>query len=58
MKKGDIITKLNKDKITEFEDLLRFMSKRQPGDQITIEVLRGEETVKLKAKLGNRSSVN
>ena len=58
MKKGDIITKLNDEKITGFEDLLRFMSKRKVGDQITIEVLRGEKTVKLKAKLGNRSSVN
>jgi S1-C subfamily serine protease len=58
LKKGDIITKLNKDRITRFEDLLRFMAKRRPGETITIEVLRDDKTVKLKAKLGDRRSVN
>jgi serine protease Do len=52
LKVDDIITGLNGKKINNFDDLRAEIEKRQPGDIITLEVRRGDETLKLEAKLG------
>jgi S1-C subfamily serine protease len=52
LKIDDVITALNGKKIASFDDLRAEIEKRQPGDVVTLEVRRGDETLKLEAKLG------
>jgi serine protease Do len=52
LKIDDVITGLNGKKIASFDELRAEIEKRQPGDVITLEIRRGDETLKLEAKLG------
>jgi serine protease Do len=52
LKIDDIITGINGKKIVTFEELRAEIEKRKPGDVVTLEVRRGDETLKLEAKLG------
>jgi serine protease Do len=52
LKVDDVITAINGKKIATFDDLRAEIEKRKPGDVITLDVRRGEETLKLEAKLG------
>jgi serine protease Do len=52
LKVDDIITAINGKKITSFDDLRAEIEQRKPGDVITIDIRRGEATLKLEAKLG------
>jgi serine protease Do len=52
LKVDDVITAVNGKKIATFDDLRAEIEKRKPGDVITLDVRRGEETLKLEAKLG------
>ncbi len=56
LKPGDILLKLNDDELKTSEDLDLVMSRRFPNEKITIEVKRGEETLKLPLTLTRRGS--
>ena len=49
---GDIVKKFADKAISDFTSLAKLVRTRKPGDQITLEVLRGEETVTLELTLG------
>jgi serine protease Do len=51
LKVDDIITSLNGKALNKFEDLKAEIDRRQPGDEITLEIRRGGETLTLKAVL-------
>jgi len=48
---GDRILKVGKKKVKDTEGLIEAIAKREPGDQVTIRVMRGKERVTLKATL-------
>jgi len=54
LKPGDVIQKYGDKKITDFASLQMCVNDSQPGDKVTLEVLRGEETVKLQLVVGKR----
>jgi serine protease Do len=50
---GDIITGIQGQPITRFEDLVSYLySNTQPGQTVTLDVLRGGQTIQLKVTLG------
>jgi S1-C subfamily serine protease len=54
---GDIITGINGEKITEFEQLVSFLEgKTMPGDKISLEVLRNGTELRLNTVMGERPS--
>jgi serine protease Do len=54
MERGDIIRKVDGQLVRDNLDLISKIASKQPGDQVAIEVLRGGETVKLRAELADR----
>lgn len=52
LKIDDVVTGVNGKTVVTFDDLRAEVEKRSPGDTITLEVRRGEEMLKLTAKLG------
>lgn len=55
LRAGDVIVKFDGDEVTSYEDLPTLIRKRKPGDQVAIEIRRGDETVQIKATLGRRA---
>ncbi|HSI36961.1 MAG: S1C family serine protease [Phycisphaerae bacterium] len=51
---GDVITKLDGQRVANYGELLLKLGKKKPGDEAAIEVQRGIESVKLKAMLTKR----
>ena len=51
---GDVIVKIDGDEIKRYEDLPALIQQRKPGDEVRIEIRRGDEAVQLKATLGKR----
>jgi serine protease Do len=56
LKVNDIVTTFDGQKVLTFEDLVDFVRKKKPGDEVTLEVRRGEEMLKLKLVVGKRPS--
>lgn len=56
MKINDTIAKLDGRNIESMDDLSRALRRKKPGDEVTVEVKRGEETVSLKVTLVKRGS--
>jgi serine protease Do len=56
VKVNDTINKIDGKAIESLDDLSLFLRKKKPGDEVTVEVKRGEETVNLKVKLTKRGS--
>jgi serine protease Do len=54
IKVGDLITKFNGQAIDKFETLKDQVSKKKAGDEVTLEVQRGNEKLTLKVKLAAR----
>ncbi len=52
LKKGDIITKVGDDKIKDADDLTEAISKRKPGEKVTINYLRDGKEQKVNTELG------
>jgi serine protease Do len=48
---GDVIVKLNGESIPDAESLVSLVGKRKPGEEVTLTVERGKETLDLKATL-------
>lgn len=55
IKPGDVILKFDGKELEQYADLPPLIRARKPGDEVEIEVRRGEDTVKLKAVLGRRN---
>ncbi len=56
IKEGDVILKVNNDEIGENKSLPSVLSKYQPGEEITLTILRDNNEMKIKIKLGEVSS--
>ncbi len=54
LKRGDIITKINQQKILNTNDILNMIAAGQPGDEFIIEGLRERQSFTTKAILGQR----
>lgn len=52
IKPGDIVKKFGGKPVKQFSDLVALVQKRKPGQKVKVEVLRGEETVKLDLTIG------
>ena len=50
----DIIVKLDAKLIKSFKDLVATVRNRNPGEKVTLEILRGEKTMKITAVLASR----
>lgn len=55
---GDIVVKADSTTIGTFEDLVAFLSKKKPGDTITLVIERNGKQETVKAKLAERPSRN
>jgi len=56
IKEGDVILKINGDKINQDKPLIGLLGKYQPGDEVTLRVLRDGKEMDVKVKLGDISS--
>jgi serine protease Do len=54
LKVNDVITRFGSTKVGGYEELVNQIQRRRPGDEVMLEVLRGEETVQLKLIVGRR----
>jgi putative serine protease PepD len=53
---GDVITKIDGDDVVRSEDVTRIINDKAPGDRITIQVKRGDDTRDVDVTLGDRPS--
>jgi S1-C subfamily serine protease len=51
---GDIITHFDGQSVQTFKELKELVQLHKPGDQIGIRIRRGEETILMRVKLGQR----
>lgn len=56
LKKDDIITKINDDKVSSPEDLTKAIGKYKPEEKVTVSIRRDGKEQKLTATLGKRSN--
>jgi serine protease Do len=48
----DVVTRFNKQRVTSLEDLKNFLQKHKPGDEVSLEIQRGDELLTLKVVIG------
>jgi S1-C subfamily serine protease len=53
---GDIITKIDGKAITSFDELIAYLATKQPGDKVTLTVVRGDKTIEVPVTLAARPS--
>ena len=51
LQEGDIITKIDGNKLNKMADLREYIYKKNPGDEVTLTVLRDKIQIDLKIKL-------
>jgi serine protease Do len=51
---GDVIVRFAGKDITTYEDMRKLLLKQKPGDEITLQLKRGDETKELRITLGSR----
>ncbi|MSR53442.1 MAG: PDZ domain-containing protein [Gemmataceae bacterium] len=51
---GDIVLKFGGKEVGSYADMVKLLQKQKPGDEIPLEVKRGEETKEMKIVLGKR----
>jgi serine protease Do len=56
LRQGDIIVSLNETAITAGGDLRRFLRNHDPGDEISIAIVRGRQQATLRARLGETTA--
>ncbi len=54
LKEGDLVVDVEMTPIKTYEDLLKAIQARKPGDKLTLTVLRGKETFRIELVLGKR----
>jgi hypothetical protein len=55
---GDIITTFQGEPVQNFESLTKMIGKHAQGDEVSLQVLRGSQTIEFKVKLGEWKTVN
>ncbi len=53
IRSGDLVTRFGDDRVETFDDLKKFVSQRQPGDEVTVEVLRDGKKLRLNVILAS-----
>jgi len=51
---GDVITKIDGKQVKSMEDVIRVVDSKEPGDQVTVSLLRGKDERSAKVTLGTR----
>ncbi len=51
---GDVITKIDGKQVKSMEDVIRVVDSKDPGDQVTVSLLRGKDQRSAKVTLGTR----
>jgi S1-C subfamily serine protease len=53
---GDVLVAIDGKKVKSMDDVIGVVSSKKPGDEVTLELRRGEQKRSVKVKLGNRPS--
>lgn len=56
--KGDVIKHFEEMPVEDFEELLRWLTSKSPGDEVNLTISRNGELIALKVKLGSWDNVN
>jgi serine protease Do len=56
IKANDVVVRFAGQKIGDFDSLRNLVLKRRPGEEVTVEIQRGEDTINLKLTVGKRPS--
>jgi len=51
---GDVLSKVDGKQVKSMEDVIRVVDSKEPGDQVTLSLLRGKDERTVKATLGSR----
>ena len=51
---GDVLTKIDGKQVKSMEDVIRVVDSKEPGDQVTLTLMRGKDQRTAKATLGSR----
>ncbi len=54
IRRGDVLTEVDGEAVTSVEELLAALRRHEPGDEITIEVVRGDDTQQVEVTLTDR----
>jgi serine protease Do len=54
LKAGDVITRFAGKEIGSYQDMVKLLQKHKPGDEVALELKRGDETKELRLTLGKR----
>ena len=57
LEKGDVIARIDDEDIEEVDDLVDAISSRDPGDEVTLFLLRDGEKTKMNVELGERETI-
>jgi hypothetical protein len=57
LEKGDVIARIDDEDIEEIDDLVDAISSRDPGDEVTLFLLRDGEKMKMSVELGERETI-
>jgi serine protease Do len=56
LREDDVVTRFGKRAISDYEELVAQIARRRPGDEVTLEVRRGDELLTMRVVLGKRES--
>jgi S1-C subfamily serine protease len=51
---GDVLVGIDGRKVSSMDDVIRVVNSRKPGDEVTVELRRGDQRRRVEVKLGNR----
>jgi serine protease Do len=54
LQEDDVVLRFGKDEVEDLEDLLTLIRKHKPGDEVSIRIRRGKDTLNLKVVIGKR----
>jgi serine protease Do len=54
LKAGDVITRFAGKDVASYQDMVKLLQKQKPGDEVALELKRGDETKELRLTLGKR----
>jgi serine protease Do len=54
LKVGDIITRFDNQVVSNYDEMRKVLSEKDPGDEIEVEIKRGDQNLTLKVKLSTR----
>jgi serine protease Do len=57
LRPGDVVLRFGKNKVEDLEDLIGMIRKRKPGEEVSLEVRRGDEVKNLKVVIGSKRAV-